>query len=147
MSATGSTPFAHKSAQSPLASDVSGFGTEATDPDYESRPVTKQEFTRFRRRAEKTFQHMYADVMGLLKREVEEQNRLREDLKLMMVGRMETLTDYTPGGAEEKLTELHDNMVVVTDTLGDKLQTLEDMVLAVSTMAEEAVAKLSKDLE
>ena len=38
-------------------------------------------------------------------------------------------------------------MVVVTDTLGDKLQTLEDMVLAVSTMAEEAVAKLTKDTE
>ena len=71
---------------------------------------------------------MYVGVMGLLKREVEEQNRLREDLKLMMVGRMETLTDHTPGGAEEKLTELHDNMVVVTDALGDKLQTLEDMV-------------------
>ena len=35
----------------------------------------------------------------------------------------------------------------VTDTLGDKLQTLEDMVLAVSTMAEEAVAKLAKDME
>ena len=65
----------------------------------------------------------------------------------MMVGRMETLTDYTPGRAEEKLTELHGNMVVVTGALGDKLQTLEDMVLAVSTMAEEAVAKLSKDLE
>ena len=62
------------------------------------------------------------------RQEVEEQNRLREYLKLMMVGRMETLTDYTPGGAEEKLTELHDNMVVVTDALGDKLQTLEDMV-------------------
>ena len=38
-------------------------------------------------------------------------------------------------------------MVVVTDALGDKLQTLEDMVLAVSTMAEEAVAKLAKDME
>ena len=38
-------------------------------------------------------------------------------------------------------------MVVVTDALGDKLRTLEDMVLAVSTMAEEAVAKLSKYLE
>ena len=38
-------------------------------------------------------------------------------------------------------------MVVVTDTLGDKLQTLEDMVLAVSAMAEEAVAKLTKELE
>ena len=38
-------------------------------------------------------------------------------------------------------------MVVATDTLGDKLQTLEDMVLAVSTMAEEAVAKLAKDVE
>ena len=75
VSATGSTPFADESAQSPLASNVSGFGTEATDPDDESRPVTKQEFTRFRRRAEHTFQHMYADVMGLLKREVQEQNK------------------------------------------------------------------------
>ena len=65
----------------------------------------------------------------------------------MMVGRMETLTDSTPGGAEEKLNELRDSMVVVTDTLGDKLQTLEDMVLAVSTMAEEAVAKLADDME
>ena len=38
-------------------------------------------------------------------------------------------------------------MVEVAGTLGDKLQTLEDMVLAVSTMAEEAVAKLAKDME
>ena len=37
--------------------------------------------------------------------------------------------------------------MVATDTFGDQLQTLEVMVLAVSTMAEEAVAKLSKDLE
>ena len=71
---------------------------------------------------------MYADVMGILQKEVAEQNSLREDLKRIMVGRMETRTDYTPGGAEEQLTELHDNMVVVTGTLGDKLQTLEDMV-------------------
>ena len=48
---------------------------------------------------------------------------------------------------EYKRNGLRDNMVVVTDTLGDKLQTLEDMVLAVSTMAEEAVAKLAKDVE
>ena len=40
-------------AQSPPASDISGFGTEATDPDDESRLVTKQEFTKFRNRAEK----------------------------------------------------------------------------------------------
>ena len=83
----------------------------------------------------------------------------------MMVGRMETLvpmgkglgseegldgpkTDSIPGGeVEERLNELRDSMVVVTDTPGDKLQTLEDMVLAVSTMAEEAVAKLAKDVE
>ena len=38
-------------------------------------------------------------------------------------------------------------MVVVTDTLGDKLHTLEDMVLAVPAMAAEAVAKLAKDVE
>ena len=64
-----------------------------------------------------------------------------------MVGRMETLTENTPGGVEEKLSELRDSMVEVTDTLGDKLQTLEDMALAASTMAEEAVAKLTRDIE
>ena len=56
------------------------------------------------------------------------------------VGRMETLTDTAPGGAEEKLTERRGSMVVVTEALGDKLRTVEIMVLAVSTMAEEAVA-------
>ena len=70
ISANGSTPLAERSERSPHASEVSGFGTEATDPDDEPRPVTKQEFTRFRRRAENTFHHMYADVMGLLKRAV-----------------------------------------------------------------------------
>ena len=97
ISANGSTPLAERSERSPHGSEVSRFGTEATDPDDESRPVTKQEFTRFRRRAEKTFQHMYADVMGLLNHEVEEQNLLREDLKPIMVGRMEALADHTPG--------------------------------------------------
>ena len=82
----------------------------------------------------------------------------------MMVGRMETLvpmgrelgveeghgdprSDKVLGAeVEGKLNELRDNMVMVTDALGDKLQTLEDMVLAVSTMAEEAVAKLAEDV-
>ena len=49
--------------------------------------------------------------------------------------------------AEAKLNELSDSMAVVTDTLGGKLQTLEDIVLAVSTMVEEAVAKLATDIE
>ena len=53
ISADRATLPAEMSVQSPHASDVSGFGTEATDPDDESRPVTKQECTRFRRRAEK----------------------------------------------------------------------------------------------
>ena len=48
---------------------------------------------------------------------------------------------------EGRANGLRGNMVVVTDALGDKLQTLEDMVLAVSTMAEEAVAKLAQDVE
>ena len=55
--------------------------------------------------------------------------------------------DNMPGGeVGMKLNEFRDSMVVATDTLGDKLQTLEDMVLALSTMAEEAVAKLAKDM-
>ena len=78
-------PAEVSSAQSPSASDISGFGNEATDPDDESRPVTEKEFTKSRHRVEKTFQRMYADVMGLLQKEVEEQNRQREDLKLLMV--------------------------------------------------------------
>ena len=78
-------------AQSPPASDITGFGTEATDPDDESRPVTKKEFTKLRHRVEKTFQRMYADVMGLINHQVKEQNRQREARKEMMVGRMETL--------------------------------------------------------
>ena len=58
----------------------------------------------------------------------------------MMVGRSETLvpmgveplaTELRGEELEDKLNGLRDNMVVVTDTLGDKLQTLEDMVLAV----------------
>ena len=73
-----------------------------------------------------------------------------------MVGRMEVpvpmgeepKADDLPGGElEERLNGLRDSMVVVTDTLGDKLHTLEDMVVAVSTMAEEAVAKLANDVE
>ena len=145
-------------APSPPASNISGFGfeTEATDPDDETRPVTKQEFTRFRHRVEKTFQRMYADVIGLIRHEVKDQDRQREALKEMMVGRLEALvpmgvepeaTTLLEEKLETKLGGLRDNMVVVTDTLADKLQTLEDMVLAVSTMAEEAVAKLAKDVE
>ena len=70
----------------------------------------------------------------------------------MMVGRMETLVPtgaghIAGGDAEYKLTELRDSMVVVTDTLGGKLHTLKDLVLAVSTMAEESVAKLAKGME
>ena len=143
-------------APSPPASNISGFGTEATDPDDDTRPVTKQELTRFRHRVENTFQRMYADVMGLIRHEVKDQDRQREALKEMMVGRMETLLpmgvepeapELRGEELEDKLNGLRDNMVVVTDALGDKLQTLEDMVLAVSTMAEEAVAKLAKDVE
>ena len=67
--------------QSPPASDITGFGIEATDPDDESRPVTKQEFTRFRRRVEKTFQRMHLDVIGLQQNEVDEHNRQRDTLK------------------------------------------------------------------
>ena len=37
------------------ASDIPGFGTEATGPDDESRRVTKHEFTQVRHRLEKTF--------------------------------------------------------------------------------------------
>ena len=98
ISADSATRPADMSVQSPLASDISGFGTEATDPDDESRPVTKQEFTKIRHRVEKTFQRMYADVMGLLQKEVEEQNCQREDLQMMMISRMETMTSSTPGG-------------------------------------------------
>ena len=91
-------------APSPPASNISGCGTEATDPDDDTRPVTKQEFTRFRHRVEKTFQRMYADVMGLLNHEVREQDRQREALKEMMVGRMETLV---PMGREFGVEEGH----------------------------------------
>ena len=119
-------------APSPPASNVSGFGfeTEATDPDDDTRPVTKQEFAKFRHRVEKTFQRMYADVMGLIRHEVADQSRQREALKEMVVGRMETLVpmgvepeapDLRGEELEEKLNGLRDNMVVVTDTLGDKL--------------------------
>ena len=60
---------------------------------------------------------------------------------------METLTDNTPGGVEEKLSELRGSMVEITDTLGDKLHTLEDMAFPVSTMVEEAIAKLANGME
>ena len=83
--------------QSPSASDISGFGTGATEPDDESRLVTKLEFTKLRHRVEKTFQRMYADVMGLIQKEVDEQNRQRATLKGMMVGRMETLAPIGKG--------------------------------------------------
>ena len=74
----------------------------------------------------------------------------------MMVGRMETLvtmgaepeaTALLGEELEDKFSGLRYNMVVFTDTLGDKLQTIEDMALAVSTMAEEAVAQLANDVE
>ena len=105
---------------------------------------------------EKTFQRIYVDVIGLIRHEVKDQDRQREALKEMMFGRMETLvpmgvepeaTTLLEEKLETKLEELRGNMVVVADTLADKLQTLEDMVLAVATMAEEAVAKLAKDVE
>ena len=56
-------------------------------------------------------------------------------------------TDLQGEELEDRLNGLRDSMVVVTDTLGDKLQTLEDMVLAVPTITDEAVAKLAKDVE
>ena len=53
--------------------------------------MTKQKFTKFRQRVENTFQRMYADVIGFMNREVEEQDRPRDALRYMMAGRMETL--------------------------------------------------------
>ena len=71
----------------------------------------------------------------------EEQDRQREALNEMMVGRMETLvpmgkglgvaeghggpkTDKVPGGeVEEKLNEFRDSMVVVTEILGETADT------------------------
>ena len=68
--------------QSTHASDISGFGTEATDPDDESRPVTKQEFTKFSHLVENTFQRMYADIVGLITQEVTEQYRQRRCVEI-----------------------------------------------------------------
>ena len=57
------------------------------------------------------------------------------------------MADNVPGGeVDGKLNELRGSMAVARGTLGHKLQTLEDMVLAVSTMVEEAVAKLVKGM-
>ena len=41
-----------------------------------------------------------------------------------------------------RIRDLRDKVVAITDTLDRKLQVLEDTVLAVSTTAEEAAAKL-----
>ena len=52
------------------ASEVSGFGSVATDPDDDSRPVTKKELSRLRRVIEKTPQTMFADLTSLITKEV-----------------------------------------------------------------------------
>ena len=101
ISADSAARPAEMSVQSPPASDISGCGTEATDPDDELRPVTKHEFTKFRHRVENTFQRMYADVMGLQQKEVEEQNRLREYRKMIMVGQ----TGQVHGGPKVRQVE------------------------------------------
>ena len=99
---TSTGPVGMGGAQSPPASDIFGFGTEATYPDDESRPVTNKEFTRFRHRVENTLQRMYADVIGLISRDVEEQHRQRDAFKHMMAGRMQTLSQVGRGRVAER---------------------------------------------
>ena len=46
------------------ASKMFGFGSVSTDPDDDSRPITRKEFSRFRRTVEKTFKELFADLTG-----------------------------------------------------------------------------------
>ena len=78
---TSTGPVGRGGVQFPRASDISRLGIEATDPDDESRPVTKRGFATFRHRVENTLQRMYADVMGLMRKELDEQYRQRNALK------------------------------------------------------------------
>ena len=63
----------HEGSSRSPASRVDGFGSVATDPDDDSRPVTKKEFSRFRRVIIKTFQKLHTDFLSLLTKEIEEQ--------------------------------------------------------------------------
>ena len=117
-----------------------------------------------------TFQTMHSDVMSLLTKEIEDQDRQRDSLKDLLAARISTLNSLMDTYVEEVLKQsaqpaidavlgpridslieaamanietLRGDIVSVTDTLGDKVAVLEDTVLAVSTMAEEndAMAK------
>ena len=160
----------HEGSSLSPASGADGFSSVATDPNDDSRPITKKELTRFRRVVVKTFQTMNNDLMSLIKAEIEDQNREREALKDLLASRISTLNslmdnhveevlkqsalpaiDAAIGTRIEPLTEaamasieaLRSDIASVTDALGDKVAVLEDTVLAVSTMAEEnnAMAK------
>ena len=67
-SGTASGPDHDESSTSPV-SGGDGFSSIATDPNDDSRPITKKELTRFRRVVVKTFQTMNSDLMNLLNAE------------------------------------------------------------------------------
>ena len=101
-SGTASGPDHEGSSLSP-ASGADGFSSVATDPNDDSRPITKKELTRFRRVVVKTFQTMNSHLMSLIKAEIEDQNRERESLKDLLASRISTLNSLMDNHLEEVL--------------------------------------------
>ena len=103
-SATASGADQDGSSLSP-ASGGDGFSSVVTDPNDDSRPVTKKELTRFRRTVVKTFQTMHTDLMNLLNAEIADQNRQREELKDLLASRVSTLNSLMDTHVEEVLKQ------------------------------------------
>ena len=124
---------------------------------------------------------MRADLFDLIKKEIADQDRQRDEPKYILSARISTLNSVMDHHVEEALTQsaqpaiealleprmealaeaalanidtLRGDIANVTDALGDKVSVLEDTVLAVSTMAQEnntmakeAIAKVTQDVE
>ena len=103
-SGTASGPDHEGSSLSP-ASGADGFSSVATDPNDDSRPITKKELTRFRRVVVKTFQTMNTDLMNLLRAEIDDQNRQREGLKDLLASRVSSLNSLMDTHVEEVLKQ------------------------------------------
>ena len=126
-SGTASGPDHEGSSLSP-ASGADGFSSVATDPNDDSRPVTKKELTRFRRVVVKTFQTMNTDLMSLLKAEIEDQNRQREGLKDLLASRISTLNSLMDTHVEEVLKQ--SAPAAIEAALGPRVDLLTEAVMA-----------------
>ena len=144
-SATASGADQDGSSLSP-ASGADGFSSVATDPNDDSRPITKKELTRFRRVVAKTFQTMNSDLMSLIQAEIEDQNRQREGLKDLLASRISTLNSLMDTHVEEVLKQ--SAPAAIDAVLGPRIESLTAAATAsIETLREETTTHSRSHLE